>query len=71
MLLHLSHAPGGTAVLDFFPHPRLVSCPSQACLANEVTEPECALKAIEYWSRAADAAYDASSLVEALRCGGS
>ena len=42
-------------------------CAPQACLASEVTEPECALKAIEYWSRAADFAYDSSSLVEALR----
>ncbi|GAX86001.1 hypothetical protein CEUSTIGMA_g13417.t1 [Chlamydomonas eustigma] len=40
---------------------------NQACTGNEVTEPEYALKAIEYWSRAADVAYENSSLVEALR----
>ena len=39
----------------------------QACMGNEVTEPESSLKAIEFWSRAADVAYENSSLVEAMR----
>ena len=43
----------------------------QACMGNEVTEPESALKAIEFWGRAADVAYENSSLVEAMRCDGS
>lgn len=33
----------------------------------QVTEVECALKAIEYWQRAAEAGYSGSSLMEALR----
>jgi hypothetical protein len=32
-----------------------------------VTEVECSLKAIEFWHRAAEAAYSGSSLMEALR----
>lgn len=36
-------------------------------MGHEVTEVECALKAIEYWQRAAEAAYSGSSLMEALR----
>ena len=32
-----------------------------------MTEVECALKAIEFWHRAAEAAYSGSSLMEALR----
>lgn len=40
---------------------------NQACMGHEVTEVECALKAIEYWQRAAEAAYSGSSLMEALR----
>ncbi|GFH21268.1 uncharacterized protein HaLaN_18535, partial [Haematococcus lacustris] len=40
---------------------------NQACMGHEVTEVECALKAIEYWHQAAETAYAGSSLVEALR----
>eukprot|EP00798_Chlamydomonas_sp_ICE-L_P029281 gene29281-12524_t len=40
---------------------------NQACAANESTEPECTLKAIEYWNKAAESAYAGSSLMEALR----
>ncbi|MEW5302996.1 MAG: hypothetical protein WDW36_005729 [Sanguina aurantia] len=40
---------------------------NQACMGHEVTEVECALKAIEFWHSAAHAAYGSSSLMEALR----
>ena len=39
----------------------------QACLGSVITEPECALKAIKFWSAAADIAYDNSYLSDALR----
>ncbi|KAG2496536.1 hypothetical protein HYH03_005360 [Edaphochlamys debaryana] len=40
---------------------------NQACMGHEVTEVECSLKAIEFWHRAAEAAYSGSSLMEALK----
>ena len=40
---------------------------NQACASNETSEILCALKAVEYWHRAAGIAYDNSSLMEALR----
>ncbi|GFR48148.1 hypothetical protein Agub_g9980 [Astrephomene gubernaculifera] len=39
----------------------------QACMGHEVAEVECSLKAIEFWHRAAEAAYNGSSLMEALK----
>jgi hypothetical protein len=43
---------------------------NQACASCEVVEKQCTLKAIEYWHKAAELAYDSSSLMEALRWGG-
>lgn len=40
---------------------------NQACMGHEVAEVECSLKAIEFWHRAAEAAYSGSSLMEALK----
>lgn len=55
-------------VLNFKPNINPKSNPnSKPCPCSQVTEVECALKAIEFWHSAAHAAYGSSSLMEALR----
>lgn len=37
----------------------------QACSLDDASEVPCALKAVEYWQKAAEEAYEASALTEA------